>query len=254
MRTLVIVPTYNEMENISSVLSRVLSIKDDIDILVIDDNSADGTGKYVRELSRKERRVKLHTRPAKLGLGTAYIEGFRYAVREEYDYIFEMDADLSHNPDDIPRFLERIKNVDLVIGSRYSDGVSVVNWPISRLLLSYFANMYARIVTGVPIKDMTSGYKCYRRKVVEMLLKEKIVSDGYSFQIETVFWAYRNNFKVKELPIIFTDRVEGSSKMSKRIVWEAFWVVWRLRLMGIKRKVRRIGNRSIRILRIISYQ
>jgi len=160
MRTLVIIPTYNEMENISSVLSRVLSIKDDIDILVIDDNSADGTGEYVRELSRKERQVKLHTRPAKLGLGTAYIEGFRYAVREEYDYIFEMDADLSHNPDDIPRFLETIKNADLVVGSRYFDGVSIVNWPISRLLLSYFANMYARIVTGVPVKDMTSGYKC----------------------------------------------------------------------------------------------
>ena len=243
MRTLVIIPTYNEMEKISSVLSRVLSIKDDIDILVIDDNSADGTGEYVRELSRKERQVKLHTRPAKLGLGTAYIEGFRYAVREEYDYIFEMDADLSHNPDDIPRFLETIKNADLVVGSRYFDGVSIVNWPISRLLLSYFANMYARIVTGVPVKDMTSGYKCYRKKVVEMLLKEKIVSDGYSFQIETVFWAYRNNFKVKELPIIFIDRVEGSSKMSKRIVWEAFWVVWRLRFVGMMQKARKVGIR-----------
>jgi len=243
MRTLVIIPTYNEMENISFVLSRVLSIRNDIDILVIDDNSADGTGEYVRELSRRERRLKLQTRPAKLGLGTAYIEGFRYAVREEYDYIFEMDADLSHNPDDIPRFLETIKNADLVVGSRYFEGVSVVNWPISRLLLSYFANMYARVVTGVPVKDMTSGYKCYRKKVVEMLLKEKIVSDGYSFQIETVFWAYRNNFKVKELPIIFIDRVEGSSKMSKKIVWEAFWVVWRLRLVGMMSKARKVGNR-----------
>ncbi|MDO9575841.1 MAG: polyprenol monophosphomannose synthase [bacterium] len=243
MRTLVIIPTYNEMENISFVLSRVLSIRNDIDILVIDDNSADGTGEYVRELSRRERRLKLQARPAKLGLGTAYIEGFRYAVREEYDYIFEMDADLSHNPDDIPRFLETIKNADLVVGSRYFEGVSVVNWPISRLLLSYFANMYARVVTGVPVKDMTSGYKCYRKKVVEMLLKEKIVSDGYSFQIETVFWAYRNNFKVKELPIIFIDRVEGSSKMSKKIVWEAFWVVWRLRLVGMMSKARKVGNR-----------
>jgi len=231
------------MENISSVLSMVLSIRNDIDILVIDDNSADGTGEYVRELSSKERRVKLHIRPTKLGLGTAYIEGFGYAVREGYDYIFEMDADLSHNPDDISRFLEKIKNADLVIGSRYFGGVSVVNWPISRLLLSYFANMYARIITGVPVGDMTSGYKCYRRKVVEALLKEKIVSDGYSFQIETVFWAYRNNFKVKEMPIIFIDRVEGSSKMSKKIVWEAFWVVWRLRLTGMMRKAGRIGNR-----------
>ncbi len=243
MRTLIIIPTYNEIENISSVLSRVLSIREDIDILVIDDNSMDGTGEYVRELSKKERRVKLHTRPAKLGLGTAYIEGFKYGVKEGYDFIFEMDADLSHNPDDILRFLERIENADLVIGSRYSDGVSVVNWPISRLLLSYFANVYARIITGVPVKDMTSGYKCYRRKVVEALLKEKIVSDGYGFQIETVFWAYKNKFKMEEMPIIFIERLEGNSKMSKKIVWEAFWVVWRLRLKGIRRKARRIGNR-----------
>lgn len=243
MRTLVIIPTYNEMENISPVLSRVLSVRNDIDILVVDDNSADGTGEYVKKLTKKERRVKLHIRSAKLGLGTAYIEGFRYAIREGYDYIFEMDADLSHNPDDIPRFLERIKNADLVVGSRYSDGVSVVNWPMSRLLLSYFANIYARVVTGVPINDMTSGYKCYRRKVVEALLKERIVSDGYSFQIETVFWAYKNKFKVEELPIIFVDRLEGSSKMSKRIVWEAFWVVWRLRFMGMMQKGRKVGNR-----------
>lgn len=243
MRILIIIPTYNEIENISSVLSRVLSIREDIDILVIDDNSMDGTGEYVRELSNKERRVKLHTRPAKLGLGTAYIEGFKYGVKEGYDFIFEMDADLSHNPDDILRFLEKIENADLVIGSRYSDGVSVVNWPISRLLLSYFANVYARIITGVPVKDMTSGYKCYRRKVVEALLKEKIVSDGYGFQIETVFWAYKNKFKMEEMPIIFIDRLEGSSKMSRKIAWEAFWVVWRLRLMGMMRKARRIGNR-----------
>ncbi len=242
MRTLVIIPTYNEMENISSVLDRVLKIRDDVDILVIDDNSADGTGEYVRKLSEREKRVKLHTRPTKLGLGTAYIEGFRYAISEGYDYIFEMDADLSHNPNDIPRFLEGIKKADFIIGSRYSDGVSVVNWPMSRLLLSYFANMYARVVTGVPVRDMTSGYKCYRRKVVEALLKERIVSDGYSFQIETVFWAYRCKFKVKELPITFIDRFEGSSKMSKRIVWEAFWVVWRLRFIRIMRKARRIGT------------
>lgn len=236
MRVLIIIPTYNERENVPVVLERVLSLMKEIDVLVIDDNSTDGTGEYIRDLSHNEKRVKLLSRPRKLGLGTAYIEGFRYAVENGYDYIFEMDADLSHNPDDIPRFLEKIKDMDLVIGSRYSDGVSVINWPMSRLLLSYLANLYTRVVTGIPVKDMTSGYKCYRRKVVERLLKEKIVSDGYGFQIETVFWSYRNRFRVMELSIIFADRVEGRSKMSKRIIWEAFWMVWRLRVMGLVRR------------------
>lgn len=155
-----------------------------------------------------------------------------------------MDADLSHNPDDIPRILEKISDVDLVIGSRYSHGISVINWPMTRLLLSYFANLYTRLVTGVPVKDMTSGYKCYRRKVVEMLLKERIVSDGYGFQIETVFWSYRRNFRVVELPITFVDRLEGSSKMSREIIWEAFWMVWRLRVRGIVRRRKKEKGKS----------
>jgi len=142
---------------------------------------------------------------------------------------------MSHNPDDIPRFLEEIDTADLIIGSRYAMGVSVINWPMSRLLLSFFANMYSRITTGVPVRDMTSGYKCYKRKVIEELLKEKIVSDGYGFQIETVFWAYKKGFRLREMPIIFTDRLEGSSKMSRRIVWEALWITWRLRFVGMFR-------------------
>ncbi|MCK4329235.1 polyprenol monophosphomannose synthase [candidate division WOR-3 bacterium] len=235
MRILIIIPTYNEIENISTVISRILSIRKDIEVLVIDDNSIDGTSEYVSNLSKEEERVKLHRRPRKLGLGTAYREGFRYAINERYDYIFEMDADMSHNPDDIPRFLEEIETADLIIGSRYAMGVSVINWPMSRLLLSFFANMYSRITTGVPVRDMTSGYKCYKRKVIEELLKEKIVSDGYGFQIETVFWAYKKGFRLREMPIIFTDRLEGSSKMSRRIVWEALWITWRLRFVGMFR-------------------
>lgn len=233
MRTLVIIPTYNEIENIGTVLREVLSLSPDIDILVIDDNSQDGTGEYVDEFSKKEKRVSIIHRERKLGLGTAYKLGFQYAMDKKYDYIFEMDADLSHNPKDIPRFLEKIKGCDLVIGSRYKNGVSVVNWPMSRLLLSYFANIYARIITGVPIRDLTAGFKCYRREVLEAMDLKKIQSDGYGFQIETVFWAHKKGFNIEEIPIIFVDRVEGTSKMSKHIIWEAFWLVWKLRIRGL---------------------
>ncbi|HID93912.1 MAG TPA: polyprenol monophosphomannose synthase [bacterium (Candidatus Stahlbacteria)] len=233
MRTLVIIPTYNEIENIGTVLEEVLSLSPDIDILVIDDNSQDGTGKYVDEFSKKKRRVSIIHRERKLGLGTAYKLGFQYAIDKKYDYIFEMDADLSHNPKDIPRFLEKIKNCDLVIGSRYKNGVSVVNWPMSRLLLSYFANIYARIITGVPVRDLTAGFKCYKREVLEAMDLKKIESDGYGFQIETVFWAYKKGFTVEEIPIIFVDRTEGTSKMSKQIIWEALWIVWKLRIRGL---------------------
>ena len=233
MRTLVIIPTYNEIENIETVLTEVLSLSPDIDILVIDDNSADGTGEYVDEFSEKEKRVSIIHRERKLGLGTAYKLGFQHAIKNKYDYIFEMDADLSHNPKDIPRFLEKIKNCDLVIGSRYKNGISVVNWPMSRLLLSYFANVYARIITGVPIMDLTAGFKCYRREVLEAMNFKQIESDGYGFQIETVFWAYKKGFAVEEIPIIFVDRVVGTSKMSKQIIWEALWIVWKLRMRGL---------------------
>lgn len=239
MKILIIIPTYNEIENIATVISKILSIRKEIDVLVIDDNSIDGTGDYVNDLSKRETRVKLHRRPRKLGLGTAYLEGFRYAVKEGYDFIFEMDADMSHNPDDIPRFLEEIETADLVIGSRYCRGISVINWPMSRLLLSFSANIYSKIVTGIPVNDMTSGFKCYKRVVVEELLKERIVSDGYGFQIETVFWSYKKGFKIRELPIIFIDRLEGNSKMSRRIIWEAYWVIWRLRFAGMMRRFRR---------------
>jgi dolichol-phosphate mannosyltransferase len=233
MRTLVIIPTYNEIENIETVLNEVLSLRPDIDILIIDDNSIDGTGEYVDEFSKKEKRVSIIHRERKLGLGTAYILGFKYAIEKKYDYVFEMDADLSHNPKDVPRFLEKIKSCDLVIGSRYKNGISVVNWPMSRLLLSYFANVYARIITHVPIMDLTAGFKCYKREVLEAMDFEKIESDGYGFQIETVFWAYKNGFAVEEIPIIFVDRMEGTSKMSKQIIWEALWIVWKLRIRGL---------------------
>lgn len=228
---LVIIPTYNEIDNVGRVISAIFSVAANVDILVIDDNSSDGTGKYVEGLSNNDLRVHVIRRSHKLGLGSAYREGFKYALKEGYDYVFEMDADFSHNPQDIPRFLEEIKHCDLVVGSRYLNQISIVNWPISRLLLSYFANVYARIVTGTPIRDLTSGFKCYRRKVIESLPLHRIRSEGYGFQIETVFWAYHKGFKVQELPIVFTDRVEGSSKMSKGIIWEAFWLVWRLRAM-----------------------
>lgn len=233
MRALVITPTYNEIENIERLLKTVLSLHPDLDVLIIDDNSSDGTGDFVDKFSKHEPRVRVIHRPKKLGLGTAYKLGFKQAIKEGYDYVFEMDADFSHNPKDILRFLEEIKTCDLVIGSRYSDGVSVVNWPMSRLLLSYFANVYAQIVTGVPVKDLTAGFKCYRREVLEKMPLDKINSDGYGFQIETVFWSYQNGFRIREMSILFSDRVHGTSKMSKQIIWEASWIVWKLRLYSL---------------------
>ncbi|MCK4353551.1 polyprenol monophosphomannose synthase [candidate division WOR-3 bacterium] len=233
MRVLIIIPTYNEIENIERLIKTLFSIIPEVNILVIDDNSRDGTGEYVEKLSHNDKRVNIIHRPKKLGLGTAYKLGFKHAIQKGYDYVFEMDADFSHNPEDVPRLLEKIKDCDLIIGSRYSDGVSVINWPMSRLLLSYFANIYAKIVTGVPIRDLTSGFKCYRLKVLKGIPLSQIHSDGYGFQIETVFWAYRRGFKVKEMSIIFTDRLQGTSKMSKNIVWEAFWIVWRLKIYSL---------------------
>lgn len=229
MRTLVIIPTYNEANNIREIIKAILSIDNNIDVLVVDDNSKDGTGDICENLSKENKKVNVIHRKRKLGLGSAYIMGFKWALEKKYDYIFEMDADFSHDPKDIPRFLKHIEKYDLVVGSRYKGGVSVVNWPIERLLLSYFANLFARIVTGVPVNDLTSGFKCYKRKVLESINFRNISSDGYGFQIETVFLAYEKRFKVYEIPIVFTDRVEGHSKMTKRIVWEAFWTVWRLR-------------------------
>ncbi|RKZ18958.1 polyprenol monophosphomannose synthase [bacterium] len=236
-KVLVVIPTYNERENIEKIIKEVLRQSPDIHVLVVDDNSPDGTWEVVEKIKKKEKRVDLIKRPEKMGLGTAYVEGFKYALKNGYDVVFEMDADFSHDPNDIPRILQELNGYDMVIGSRYCNGVSVVNWPMSRLLLSYFANLFARKVTGVPIRDLTSGFKAIRRRVLEKLNLSEIRSDGYGFQIEIHVRAYRKGFKIKEIPIIFVDRRSGHSKMSRRIVWEAFWLVWWLKLQSLLRKI-----------------
>lgn len=233
MRALVIIPTYNERENVGKIIPQVLAIDDRIDVLIVDDNSPDGTGEMADELSRSSERTKVMHREKKLGLGSAYVTGFKYALEHEYEYVFEMDADFSHDPKDLSRFLHEAQTSDLVVGSRYIHGVSVINWPMSRLLLSYFANVYARIITGVPVYDLTGGFKCYRRKVLESIDLDKISSDGYGFQIEMNFKSYHKGFQVKEIPIIFVERRSGSSKMSRKIIWEAFFLVWRLRFTSL---------------------
>jgi dolichol-phosphate mannosyltransferase len=230
---LVIIPTYNEKENIKRIIDDVLEICHSCDVLVVDDNSPDGTGRIVRAIQKKTNRVHLIERERKMGLGTAYVTGFKFALRNKYSKFFEMDADFSHDPKDIPRFLKEIKEAGLVIGSRYKSGISVVNWPITRLLLSYFANFYARIVTGVPVWDLTAGFKCFRREVIESIDLDSIHSDGYGFQIEMNYRVFRKGYKIKEIPVIFIDRRSGESKMSKRIIWEAFWLVLRLRFCGM---------------------
>ena len=209
----------------------------EIEVLVVDDNSPDGTGKMVEELKASNPRIKLITRAKKSGLGTAYIAGFDYALQNGYDYIFEMDSDFSHDPNYIPDFLTAINDSDLVLGSRYIRGVNVVNWPITRLLLSYFANVYARWITGLPIKDSTGGFKCFRREVLEKIGLDNIHSNGYAFQIEMSFRAWKKGFRIKEIPIIFVDRRAGESKMSKKIVREAIWMVWKLRILSILGKL-----------------
>lgn len=232
-KILVIIPTYNELENIRKIIPEVLNQNENIDILVVDDNSPDNTGKYVEEKSRVEPRIKLIKRPGKMGLGTAYITGFKYAIDHNYDLVFEMDADFSHDPKDIPAFLEAIKDADLVLGSRYINGVRVLNWPMQRLLLSYFASVYTRTITGLPIHDTTGGFKCFRIEVLKAIDLDKVKSNGYSFQIEMTYKAYKKKFRIKEIPIIFTDRAKGKSKMSRKIVYEAVFMVWKLRLRSI---------------------
>ncbi|MBN1149799.1 polyprenol monophosphomannose synthase [candidate division WOR-3 bacterium] len=235
MKALVIVPTYNEIENVEKIIERILQQDNRLEILIVDDNSPDKTGDRVLDLSKTQPRIHLKRRPEKLGLGTAYVEGFKWAIKNNYDCVFEMDADFSHDPAMLPFFLEEIKNYDLVIGSRYIKGVSVINWPMSRLILSYFANKYASLVTGCPIKDLTGGFKCFRKEALESLDLNRIHSDGYSFQIEIDFKVYSKGLRVKEIPIIFSDRTEGKSKMSKKIIWEAIFMVWRLRLAKLFR-------------------
>lgn len=237
-KVLIIIPTYNEIENISKMIKYIRENYPDIYILVVDDNSPDGTGDYVENITKTDDKVKLIRRSGKLGLGTAYVKGFKYAIENKYDYIFEMDADFSHDPAEIKNFLIAIQNADLVLGSRYINGVNVINWPMKRLLLSYFANYYTRLVTGMPIKDATGGFKCFRRRVLESIDLSKIKSNGYSFQIEMTFKAWVKGFKIVEIPIIFVDRVQGVSKMSKKIVREAVLMVWKLRLLKIFGKIK----------------
>jgi dolichol-phosphate mannosyltransferase len=237
-RSLVIVPTYNEKENIAKIITAVLSQDPSIDMLIVDDGSPDGTGTIADAIAESDPRVHVLHRPGKLGLGTAYLAGFKWALERPYAFIFEMDADFSHAPEKLLEFLEAIKDADLVIGSRYQNGqVNVVNWPMSRLFLSYSANIYARKLTGVPIFDATGGFKCFRREVLEAIDLSDVRSNGYAFQIEMTFRAWKKGFRIKEIPIVFVDRTEGSSKMSKRIVREAVWMVWRLRWWGMTGRV-----------------
>jgi dolichol-phosphate mannosyltransferase len=226
-------PTYNELENIKLIIPDLLGRYNNLDILVVDDNSPDGTGAFIRELAESNKRVKLIIRENKMGLGTAYTDGFKFALKNDYEYIFEMDADYSHDPKEIPNFLKAAKDYDLVLGSRYINGVNVINWPMRRLLLSYFANIYTRIITGLPIMDATGGFKCFRRKVLEAIDFNDVKSNGYAFQIEVTYKVSRKGFKIGEIPIIFVDRTLGQSKMSKKIVREAVFMVWKLRLKSI---------------------
>lgn len=237
-RGLVIVPTYNESQNIPTLLRSVLDADARLDVLVVDDNSPDKTGDIVESIRSSEPRVHLLRRPAKLGLGTAYLDGFRWALARDYELVFEMDADFSHSPSHLPEFLAAAERADFVLGSRYLNGkVTVVNWPISRLLLSYGANIYARLVTGLQLWDATGGFKCFHRRVLEAIDLQDVRSNGYAFQIEMSFRAVRKGFKPIEIPIVFTDRTEGESKMSGHIVREAIFMVWRLRWWTITGRV-----------------
>jgi dolichol-phosphate mannosyltransferase len=232
-RYLVCMPTYNERANLPLIVPPVLEQDPRLEVLVVDDSSPDGTGALADELAAANPRVHVLHRTAKQGLGRAYLAAFEWALERGYDYIFEMDADFSHDPKFLPHFIEAIASADIVIGSRYKQGVNVINWPISRLLLSVGANQYARVVTGLPIADSTGGFKCFRRKVLESIDFSRVRSNGYAFQIEMTFRAWRKGFRIVEIPIVFTDRVEGQSKMSRRIVREAIWMVWSLRLRSL---------------------
>jgi dolichol-phosphate mannosyltransferase len=232
-KALIIFPTYNEKENIEEIAGAVLGKDPRINVLVVDDNSPDGTGQIADRMASDNPRVNVLHREKKEGLGRAYVAGFKWGLKEGYDYIFEMDADFSHDPKYIPDFLRTIEEYDLVLGSRYISGVNVINWPIKRLLLSYYANVYTRIVTGLPVRDGTGGFKCFRREVLESIDLDAVRSNGYIFQIEVSMRVWKKGFRIKEIPIVFVDRLHGSSKMSKKIVREAVWKVWYLRLMSI---------------------
>lgn len=242
--SIVIIPTYNEKENIEKIVRKVLSLPDDFHILVVDDGSPDGTGAIVKQLqSEFAGRLFLEERNGKGGLGTAYIHGFRWCLTRDYRFIFEMDADFSHNPDDLPRLREACESgADLSIGSRYIKGVNVVNWPMSRVLMSYFASAYVRMITGISVRDATAGFVCYRRQVLETIPLDRIRFVGYAFQIEMKFTAIKYGFRVVEVPIIFTDRTEGESKMSTRIFREAFFGVIQMKVASWFRNYRRVDE------------
>ena len=233
MKTLIISPTYNERKNIKQLVNMVIGENPELHLLIVDDNSPDGTGEKVTKLQTEYKNLFLETRPKKSGLGTAYIFGFKWALEKKYDNIIQMDADLSHNPKDLPRMVNNLQKYDLVIGSRYINGISVVNWPLRRLMLSYGANAYSRVITGMPIMDGTGGFKAWRSSVLSSIDLDSVRSQGYSFQIEMNFRAWVKKFNIKEIPIIFSDRTIGQSKMSKTIVYEAIFMVWRLRIWKI---------------------
>jgi dolichol-phosphate mannosyltransferase len=236
-KTLVVIPTYNESENILKIVPEVLNQSPEIDVLVVDDNSPDGTARLVKGEMEKNPRVHLIERTGKMGLGTAYLAGFKFAIARGYEFVFEMDADHSHDPREIPVFLKAAENADLVLGSRYTNGVRVLNWPIKRLLLSYFANVYTRFMTGLPLHDATGGFKCFRRRVLEAIDLDRVRSNGYAFQIEMSYKAWKKGFRIVETPIVFLDRRSGKSKMSKQIVHEAFFMLWKLRWKSLLGKL-----------------
>ena len=238
-QTLIIVPTYNERENFPRMAAKLLSLPVAMDVLVVDDNSPDGTGQLADELAARHPQIKVLHRTEKNGLGRAYIAGFKWALEHGYEFIFEMDCDFSHDPNEIPAFLKAAQNADLVLGTRYRGGIRVINWPLSRLILSRFAGIYVNYVTGMPISDPTGGYKCFRREALQSINLDEVRSNGYSFQIEMTHRLWRQGFTVAEVPIIFTDRTEGHSKMAGGIINEAFWMVWWLWLQnGLRRSPR----------------
>jgi len=236
-KALIVVPTYNEAENIPRLIPEILEKDPSLEVLVVDDGSPDGTAVLVREIMKVNPRVHIIQRSGKMGLGTAYVAGFRYAIEHGYAFVFEMDADFSHRPVEIPKFLTAVANADLVIGSRYINGVRVLNWPMQRLLLSYSANVYTRFMTGLPVHDATGGFKCYRRSVLEAIDLDRIKSNGYAFQIEMSYKAWKKGFRLIEIPIVFFDRTSGVSKMSKNIIFEAVFMLWTLRLRSFLRRL-----------------
>ncbi|OGV66405.1 MAG: dolichyl-phosphate beta-D-mannosyltransferase [Lentisphaerae bacterium RIFOXYA12_FULL_48_11] len=241
-KALIIIPTYDEKNNVRPISEALLGVKSDLNILFVDDNSPDGTGKIIDEMHTEDKRINVIHRPGKSGLGRAYITGFKWAIENGYDFIFEMDADFSHDPAEIPNFLKAAENADLVLGSRYMHGIRITNWPLSRLILSKSASIYVRLITGMPISDPTGGFKCYRKEVLTSIDLDTIDSNGYSFQIEMKYNAWLRGFRIAEIPITFVDRRSGYSKMNTGIVSEALWEVWKLAMRNSFRRTPRTNS------------